>query len=283
MKIFDCHSHWATLGHGLMRSDEDLKHAREVFRVDPIELSDDEQAQYFRSHGARAIFDLSYTKDLPIEEMQAHHDYAVGYQRMFPDVVFGHWLQFQPWRVEESLSEFERVRAAASPGFVGLCVNGQSTGVPASDDRWEPFFRRSVDLGLPIMILCGLTGVGQGHPGGKGIILDHGHPRHIDAVAARHPALRILAARPAFPWQDEMIAILRHKTNVSYELHGWGPRQLAPGLLKEIQGRLKDRVMFGCDFPALRFEKVLRDWDEAIADKQVLKSFMHDNAASYFG
>ena len=37
------------------------------------------------------------------------------------------------------------------------------------------------------MILTGLTGIGQGLPGGKGIVLDHAHPRHIDAVAARFP------------------------------------------------------------------------------------------------
>jgi predicted TIM-barrel fold metal-dependent hydrolase len=56
-----------------------------------------------------------------------------------------------------------------------------------------------------------------------GIVLDDGHPRHIDFVAARYPELRVLAARPAYPWQDEMIAVLLHKANVFYELHGWGP------------------------------------------------------------
>ncbi len=38
-------------------------------------------------------------------------------------------------------------------------------------------------------------------------MLDHGHPRHIDIVAARYPKLKVLAARPAYPWQNEMLAI----------------------------------------------------------------------------
>jgi hypothetical protein len=282
MKIFDCHSHWATKDHCVLRTDEDWLHAKTVWGVDRVEISDEEQADYFIRNNARAIMDLSYTKELPIEEMRLHHDYALDFQRRFPAAIFGHWLQFQPWRAEESLAEFERVRAAA-PGFIGLCINGQSTGVPASDPAWEPFYRRALDHNLPVMILCGLTGVGQGHPGGKGIILDDGHPRHLDAVAARHPTLRVLAARPAYPWQDEMIAILLHKSNVSYELHGWGPRQFSPALKKDIGRRLQDRVMFGLDFPALRFEKVLEDWRTEGYSEEVLQKVLHDNAAAYFG
>ena len=100
-------------------------------------------------------------------------------------------------------------------GFIGLCVNGQVTGVPASDPIWDPFYQLSIEANRPIMILNGLTGIGQGLPGGDGYMLDHGHPRHIAIVAARYPALNVLAARPAYPWQDEMLAILAHKPNVT--------------------------------------------------------------------
>ena len=125
--------------------------------------------------------------------------------------------------------------------------------------------------------------IGQGLPGGKGIVLDHAHPRHIDAVAARFPQLRILAARPAYPWQDDMLAVLAHKPNVSYELHGWGPRQYSPALKKAIAGRLADRVMFGCDFPVLRYEKVMADWNAEGYSREVLEKVLYRNAETYFG
>ena len=129
------------------------------------------------------------------------------------------------------------------------------------------------------MIMTGLTGIGQGAKGGHGIILDDGHPRHIDFVAARYPELRVLAARPAYPWQDEMIAVLLHKANVaSYELHGWGPRQYSPALKKAIAGRLADRVMFGCDFPVLRYEKVMADWNAEGYSREVLEKVLYRNA-----
>jgi predicted TIM-barrel fold metal-dependent hydrolase len=281
MRIFDCHSHWATEGRSVMRTDEDWRHAERIWKMERRTYGDEEQADYFRKHGARAILDLSYTKTLPIEEMRQHHNYALAYQRRFPDVVFGHWLQFEPWRSTESLAEFQRCRDAKA-GFVGFCVNGQVTGVPPSDPLWDPFYKRSIDLNAPVMILCGLTGIGQGHKGGKGIILDHGHPRHIDAVAARFPDLNVLAARPAYPWQDEMIAVLLHKGNVHYELHGWGPQHFTPALKKEIRGRLQDRIMFGCDFPGLMFERVIPAWQSEGYAQEVLDKVLYRNAEVYF-
>ena len=103
------------------------------------------------------------------------------------------------------------------------------------------------------MILTGLTGIGQGLPGGLGYVLDHGHPRHIDAVAGRYSGLKVLAAR-----------------------------QFSPALKKAIAGRLQDRVMFGCDFPVLRFEKVIEDWRSEGYTEQVLRKVLHDNAEAYF-
>jgi predicted TIM-barrel fold metal-dependent hydrolase len=281
MQIFDCHSHWATQGRSVLRTDEDWLHAKRVFQMERTNYSDEAQAAYFRRHNVRTILDLSYTKELPIEEMRPHHDYALDYQRNYPDVVFGHWLQFQPWRAEESLNEFQRC-ADAGAGFVGFCVNGQSTGIPASDPLWDSFYRRSIDLQIPVMILCGLTGIGQGHRGGKGIILDHGHPRHIDAVAARFPELQVLAARPAYPWQDDIIAVLLHKGNVNYELHGWGPQHFTPALKNEIRGRLQDRVMFGCDFPGLTFERLIPAWIAEGYSEAVLAKVLRQNAEAYF-
>lgn len=281
MRIFDCHSHWATEGRSVMRTDEDWLHAKRIWKMERKIYSDEEQAAYFRKHNARSILDLSYTKTLPIEEMRTHHDYALAFQRRFPDVVVGHWLQFEPWRNAESLAEFQRCHDARL-GFVGFCVNGQVTGVPPSDRSWDPFYKRSIDLDIPVMILCGLTGIGQGHKGGKGIILDHGHPRHIDIVAARFPELKVLAARPAYPWQDEMIAVLLHKGNVHYELHGWGPKHFTPALKKEIKGRLQDRIMFGLDFPGLTFEGVMPAWEAEGYSQEVLEKVLFRNAENYF-
>lgn len=282
MPIFDCHSHWGTQRGYIFRTPEELAQQEEIWNTKVEFFSEQEMIDYIRKSNARTILDLSFTKTLHIDEIRSHHDYAFDLQRANPDVIFGHWLQFDPHRSLESIREFDRA-LAANAGFIGLCVNGQVTGVPADDPLWDPFYQVSIEAGTPIMILTGLTGIGQGLPGGNRIVLDLGHPRYIDAVAARYPKLRILAARPAWPWQDEMLAIMRHKPNVSYELHGWGPRTYTPALKRAIAGRMQDRIMFGCDFPVLRYEKVRADWESEGYSQEILEKVLFRNAEEYFG
>ena len=281
MKIFDCHSHWGTKRGYIFRTEAELARQEQIWKTKATFFTEDEQVAYFRKSEARVLLDLSITKFLPIEEIRDLHDYALDLQKANPDVIAGHWLQFDPRRCVELIREFDRVMAACK-GFVGLCVNGQVTRVSASDPIWDPFYQLSLEANRPVMILTGLTGIGQGLPGGSGYILDHGHPRHIDEVAARYPDLKVLAARPAYPWQDEMIAILTHKPNVSYELHGWGPKQFSPSLKKAITGRLQDRIMFGCDFPVLRYEKVIADWTSEGYPQAVLDKVLFATAERYF-
>lgn len=79
-----------------------------------------------------------------------------------------------------------------------------------------------------------------------------------------------------------MIAVLLHKANVSYELHGWSPKYLTPALEKEIRWRLQDRVMFGCDFPALKYERVVNDWIAEGYPDEILEKLFFRNAEKYF-
>lgn len=282
MRLFDCHSHWATQKAHIFRTEADLARQEKIWKTKGRHYSEPEMMDYMRANHARVILDISFTKSLPIEEIREYNDYTFDVARRNRDVIYGHWLQFDPRRRDESLDEFRRARDADA-GFVGFAVSGQGVGVPASDPRWYPFYELSIQTRTPVMIMVGLTGIGQGVPGGYGIVLDDGHPRHVDAVAARYPELQVLAARPAWPWQDDMIAILLHKANVTYELHGWGPRQLTPGLKREIGRRLQDRVMFGCDFPVLEYEKVVADWKSLGYGQPVLEKILHGNAERFFG
>ena len=130
--------------------------------------------------------------------------------------------------------------------------------------------------------MTGLTGIGQGLPGGKGIVLEEGHLRHVDIVAARFPDLKIVAGRPAWPWQDDMLAVLLHKSNVQYGMHGWSPKYFTPALKKEIGGRLQDRIMFGWDWPTLTLERLVEDWRGLGYSDEVYEKVFHSNAEAFF-
>lgn len=283
MKLFDCHSHWATEKGYLFRTPQERANQERIWRTPAKVFTEDEQADYFRANNVRVILDISWIKELTLDEMKDYHDYILDVQKRHSDVIVGQWLQFNPAKHgPAAVDEFKRCLDKRA-GFVGICVNGQVTGVPTNDPRWYPFYEASIEVGAPVMMLTGLTGIGQGLPGGKGIVLDDGHPRYIDSVAARYADLKILAARPAWPWQDEMLAILLHKPNVSYELHGWGPRRFTDSLKKAISREMQDRVMFGCDFPVLRYEKVVADWKSEGYSDEIIEKVLCKNAERYFG
>jgi len=284
MRIFDCHSHWSTRKGYVFQTDEELKSQERIWGTKASFQTEDEMADTFRRNGVRVMLDLATTILYPmrLDEIQSLHDYAFAVQRKHSDVIFGHWLSLDPRLGKDAIKEYERA-VAAKAGLIGFGIIGQvKGGFPASDPIWDPFYKISIDIGVPVLIHSGLTGIGQGLPGGQGIILEHGHPRHIDIVAAKFPELKILAARPAYPWQDEMIAVLLHKGNVSYELHGWSPKTFSPSLKREIGGRLQDRIMFGCDYPVLKYEMMIERWRGLGYSEEVLAKVLHRNAEAYF-
>jgi hypothetical protein len=279
--IFDMHSHWGTRRGYAFQTPEELAQQRRVFRSDPRYVTEAEMAGHFRALNVRAILDLGVRAPAPIEAQRELHEYAFATQRQFPDVIAGHWLHADPRLGRAALTEFERCLASGA-GFVGLSVPGAGFNVPATDPSYEPFYRLCAEARVPVLMMVGTTGLGAGRPGGGGVILDASHPRHVDAVAATHPDLTIVASRPAWPWQTEMIAILLHKPNVWYEVHGWSPKYFAPDLKQEIGRRLRDRVMFGADYPFFAYERLIADWQAEGYGAEVLDKVFHGNAEALF-
>ena len=189
MRLFDCHSHWSTKRGYIFQSEDELASQERIWGTKASFQTEQEMTDAFRRNNVRVMMDLAVTvlSPMTIDEIRALHDYTFEVQRQHSDVIFGHWLSFDPRLGKEAIREYERA-VAAKAGLIGFGIIGQAKdGFPASDPIWDPFYKTSIDAGVPVLIHCGLTGIGQGAPGGRGIVLDDGHPRHIDKVAARFP------------------------------------------------------------------------------------------------
>ena len=280
MTIIDVHSHWGTKRGYPLQTAEELAQQRAPWNSEPRYQTEAEMAQYFRDSGAKAILDFGFSKFRPIDEMRALHDYAFETERAHRDVVLGHWIHIDPKMGAEGVRELRRC-IDNRIGFLGFGVSS-SLSPPASDPSYDPYYRLCTEAGIPVLIFVGTTGLGAGLPGGGGVILDHCHPRHLDWVAAHNPELKIVAARPGWPWQAETIAVLMHKRNIWYELHGWSPKYHAAELKHEIPRRLKDRILFGGDYPLFTYERLVRDWRAEGYSEDVLEKLFHRNAARFF-
>lgn len=281
MKLFDLHSHWGTERGYPLRSAEQLAQQKVTWNSSASYATEDEMADYFRASGALAILDFGFTKHLSLDAVRPLHDYAIETQRRHADVIFGNWIQVDPRTGEEGARELERCITASS-GFVSVCVSAAGMGYPASDPIYDPFYAVCRAHRRPVLVLVGYTGAGAGLPGGGGIELDLCHPRWVDKLSVRYPDLRIIAGRPAWPWQDEMIAVMLHKPNVVCELHGWSPKYFTDSLKHDIPRRLKNRVMFGADYPLFKYERLVADWKALGYDEAILEKVFHRNAQEYF-
>ncbi len=130
-----------------------------------------------------------------------------------------------------------------------------------NDPAFYPLMEKIQELGIPALFHTGTNGLGAGTPGGMGIKLDFTRPIYLDALAADFPGLTIIGAHPSWPWHEEMIATMQHKTNVFNDLSGWVPKRIPETLLREAATRLQDRFLFGSDYPFITPQRWLKDFE----------------------
>ena len=104
--------------------------------------------------------------------------------------------------------------------------------------------------------------LGANTDGGSGIALDYGRPIHLDMLARDFPKMKIIAAHPGWPWEQELIGVVTHKKNLFVDTSGYLAEQLPEVFLKAIGGRLQDKALFGTDFPYVDLEKALISFDK---------------------
>ncbi len=151
------------------------------------------------------------------------------------------------------------------------------------DPSYYPLFEEIAALKVPVMIDVGMTGMGAGMPGGMGAKTRHAHPSSIDALAADFPNLSIIMAHPGYPWIDETTAVALHKGNVFWEMSGWAPKYLPPSIIRDMRGRLQDKMMFGSDYPSIPYPRLFKEWEELGFSDAFLEKFYHGNAERVLG
>jgi predicted TIM-barrel fold metal-dependent hydrolase len=152
-----------------------------------------------------------------------------------------------------------------------------------NDRSVYPLYELLAEHGLPALFHTGQTGVGAGQRGGGGVRLKYSNPLYLDDVAVDIPDMPIIMAHPSVPWQDEALSVAVHKPQVYIDLSGWSPKYFPPQLVKYANTLLKDKVLFGSDFPALTPDRWLADFDKLEIKPEVRPKILKDTAARLLG
>ena len=62
------------------------------------------------------------------------------------------------------------------------------------------------------------------------------------------------------------------------DISGWSPWYFPADLIREMQTRLQNKVLFGSDFQALHVDRWFRDWADLDIDEAVESKIFVDNA-----
>ena len=177
-------------------------------------------------------------------------------------------------------SAVDEVAHIAALGLRGVKFHPSLQAFAPDDPEFWPVFAACERHGLLALFHTGTSGIGARQPGGQGIRIDYAHPLKLDAVAAAHPELTVVAAHFGWPWQMDLIAVALHKTNVYIDISGWSPKRIPPEVVRELKGRLSGQFLWGSDFPFIAPERCLAELDElGLASPALLR----DNAARVLG
>jgi len=277
MKAIDVHAHLSTeKGQTRPHDAPEVKFMETYYGFKRVTKTEEEMAQDFIKNDIKGLI-VAYDTESNTGYPKVSNDYTAKVVKDYPDAFLGSWACIDPWKGKAAINELER--AIKRLGMVGLKFQQVAQGFFPDDRRFYPIYETCAALKVPLQFHMGTTGLGAGGPGGFGYRLKYTRPiPHLDDVAADFPTLTIIACHAAWPWQDEMIAVLLHKGNVYNELSGWSPRYFTPELKREIGGRLQDKFMFGSDYPMLSHERLLQDWESEGYKPHVLEKVFYKNA-----
>jgi len=172
----------------------------------------------------------------------------------------------------------EARRLITEYGVRGFKFHPSVQGFYPNDRKAYTLYEVIAEAGLPALFHTGQTGAGAGTRGGMGIRLKYSNPMYLDDVAADFPDMPIVLAHPSFPWQDEALAVATHKPNVYIDLSGWSPKYFPANLVQYANTLLKDRVLFGSDYPVITPDRWLKDFAQLSIKPDVRPRILKDNA-----
>ncbi|HSN32509.1 MAG TPA: amidohydrolase family protein [Ideonella sp.] len=210
---------------------------------------------------------------IPNEEIaQAAHDNA--------DILIA-FASIDPHKGK--LGAREARRLVEEQGVRGFKFHPTVQGFHPNDRMAWPIYEVVAEHRLPAIFHSGHSGIGSGMRCGGGLRLEYSNPMHLDDVAIAFPDMQIVIAHPSWPWQDEALSVAMHKPNVWIDLSGWSPKYFPPQLVQYANTLLKDRVLFGSDWPLIAPERWLKDFEQAGFRDEAKPLILKDNAVRLLG
>ena len=189
-----------------------------------------------------------------------------------PDRIFG-LVGVNPHAAMEGVRALEH--AVKEWGFKGIHIHPHGYDLTPDHAYFFPYYAKCEELGIPAVLSMGHTL--------DFLPIDPGRPIHLDKVALYFPNLEIICTHTGWPWVEEAIALAYKHPNVYIGTSAYAPKYWKPELVRFINGRGRNKVMWGTDFPLILHKESLTQIDALGLKDESKAALLYGNAARVFG
>ncbi len=196
--------------------------------------------------------------------------------RQYPDRFYG-LAGIDPTEGMDGVRALEH--AVRELGFIGAHYYPHWFELAPDHARLYPFYAKCVELGVPIQMQVGQSLVYDKSLPRRSV----GRPITLDAVACDFPELKLIGIHVGIPWAEEMIAMAWKHENVFIGSDAHSPKYWPEAFIKYINTFGQDKVIFGTDFPVLRFGRTREQIEELNLRPGPKRKFLRDNVLRIYG
>jgi predicted TIM-barrel fold metal-dependent hydrolase len=194
----------------------------------------------------------------------------------YPNRFFG-LVGVDPYQGMKGVKALED--AVKSMGFIGAHLYPHWFELAPNNAKYYPYYAKCIELDIPIQMQVGQSLVYAKDNPCRSV----GRPIYLDDIACDLPELKLIGSHVGIPWHDEMIAMAWKHENVHICTDAHSPKYWPESVWKYLNSYGQNKVIFGTDFPVLRFKRTRDEVEERDLKPQARVNFLRNNAIKLYG
>ena len=169
--------------------------------------------------------------------------------------------------IEKNLKELEQCQKA---GFLGVNISPYIWGIPANAKELYPVYAYC-EMNNLVAIVHGSLHYNRYQS------MWLGDPQYMDEIAISFPKLKLVISHAGNGFGVLGLTVAHRHPNVFLEFSALWPKYLPDITINAVNTYLKDKCLFGTDYPLVEYKEGIKDWSEALREN-VRELFFEKNA-----